>query len=148
MFNHGVPSQAAVLICKPKDVKSFHEKVGLCPIVCVTPVLDFMKNEFGFLRNDISLYMSTNDVSLRQSIEKNLDVVLKNSNGDVTVQDAFDAIIPRSVQTPSEIERFGNILADIYGRKFSSNDNLPELSSNSSAVDDSKTDTIEVEKEL
>ena len=146
MFNHGIVQE--VELPKKSKVKSnvdlaklkdYHDKVGLQPIDCVTPMESFMENDFGWIRNDISAYMQCKDDGLRQSIEKNLDVVLKSSHGsDITVQDAFDAIIPKSVQTPAEIERFGRVVSEIYGKKLVASDVLPSREVKSEDVNDNE----------
>lgn len=102
-------------ILSTKDLKAKHDALGMKPIKCVTPILEEFKNSFGWLRNDIQQFLRTSDPVLQASISRNLeDVMQSDANKDATIEDVFDGIIPQTVQTPADIERFGRVLVDRY----------------------------------
>lgn len=130
MFFHPVRNIKDVKIKKSsvKDKKSYHDKVGLKPIVCLSPVADFMINSFGHIRNDIQQFMTTKDVQLKESIVQNLNQVIDSgSHPDASIQDLFDSIIPSCVQTPAEISSFCRVLETRYKGMIDRNTKLSDL---------------------
>lgn len=111
-----------------KDLKAKYDAVGLKPIAANAPILDEFRNDFGWLRNDIQLFLRTSDPTLQAAITKNMQVVnQKSDTSKLTVQDCYDSIIPSTVQTPADIARFGRVMEKRFEGRISRNTVISEL---------------------
>lgn len=127
MFFHPLRKVEKTKKCDSKDIKKYHDSCGLTPVIAPVLDKDFMRNFFGWIRNDIQQYMAASDDAVRESILRNLEQVRSSKNKDATLQDVFDSIIPSNVQTPAEIQRFGRVLASKFEGRFDSNTLVAEL---------------------
>lgn len=139
-FHRKVVAELPKVKRSAKDQKKLYDQCGLSPIVCNQKVESFMRNTFGYIRNDIQAFMRTSDVKLQQQIVNNLNVVQQAKNTDATVQDVFDGIIPNNIQTPADIQKFGRVLAQRYDGFVSRHSKVSELKEKSKdTIDFSET---------
>lgn len=117
-----------VKIPSAKDMKAKSDAVGLKPIAANAPILAEFRNDFGWLRNDIQLFLRTSDPTLQAAITKNMQVVnQKSDTSGMTVQDCYDSIIPNTVQTPADIARFGRVMEKRFEGRISRNTPISDL---------------------
>lgn len=73
----------------------------------------FNIGESGWPANDIELFNRASSVEEMEAIARKLDLMRSSSDVDITklsIQEQFDMIKPRNLQTPAECERFVNWL--------------------------------------
>lgn len=102
-----------------RKLASFPTKVDKKLLYTIAPVDQFGAQKFclgdnGFTRSYLAIALRTQDEQLRQAILSGISERVSRSEGDKTDRELIESLVPRSVQSPSEIAAYVKYFNELH----------------------------------